>query len=188
MSGKRLNRPTVESSAPPSRSTIQRFNGSTIFIANRQRTRKVNPRLLKQLTRTLLAELNAEANELEINLVATSEMTRLNETYLLHAGSTDVIAFDYSSPRLQTSNPKPQIHGEIFICLDEAILQARQFGTSWPSEVVRYLIHGILHLLGFDDTNPGARRRMKREENRMLRRLSARFSLAQLSRPDKLSA
>ncbi|HTY87103.1 MAG TPA: rRNA maturation RNase YbeY [Candidatus Acidoferrum sp.] len=159
-----------------------------IVIANCQRTRTIDRRFLKEITRLLLAELNIAPAGLDVNLVAAAQMTRLNETYLRHAGSTDVIAFDYSSPRPQTSKPKPQIHGEIFICVDEAVAQARRFGTSWQSEIVRYLVHGVLHLLGFDDATPGARRRMKREENRRLRRLADRFSLAQLSRPARISA
>jgi probable rRNA maturation factor len=76
--------------------------------------------------------------------------------------------------------------GEIFICVDEAVLQARRFRTSWPSEVVRYLVHGVLHLRGYDDLQPAARRRMKRQENRLLRALAARFSLSQLERHAKL--
>jgi len=54
---------------------------------------------------------------------------------------------------------RPTILGEIFICVDEAVLQARKFGTSWPSEVVRYIIHGVLHLCGFNDSSaaPGAK-------------------------------
>ncbi len=171
-------------------------------IVNRQRTKKINRRRLKHFTQALLAELKVEAVELEINLVAAPEITRLNETFLHHAGSTDVIAFDYrlgvppSSGNFAASPAgrnrlKPghrTLHGEIFICVEEAILQARRFGTSWQSEIVRYLIHGILHLLGFDDANAGARRKMKREENRLLRRLSRLFSLAQLSAPAKLGA
>ena len=46
------------------------------------------------------------------------------------------------------------LHGEIFICVDEAVLQARKFRTSWQSEIVRYLVHGVLHLLGHDDSRP----------------------------------
>jgi len=52
-------------------------------------------------------------------------------------------------PELQT------LLGEIYICVDEAVLQARKFGTSWQSEVIRYLVHGVLHLLGFDDSSGG---------------------------------
>ena len=46
------------------------------------------------------------------------------------------------------------LHGEIFICVDEAVWQARKFRTSWQSEIVRYLVHGVLHLLGHDDSRP----------------------------------
>jgi probable rRNA maturation factor len=166
-----------------------------IAVVNRQRTRKINLRLLKKITSALLTELEIEKAEIGICLAAGPEMTRLNETFLKHKGSTDVIAFDYEfgvppsggSKRgvmpAQNNRLKPghqTLHGEIFICVDEAVLQARKFGTSWQSEVIRYLVHGILHLLGLDDSSAGARRKMKREENRRLREMSRRFPLSKL--------
>jgi probable rRNA maturation factor len=66
--------------------------------------------------------------------------------------------------------------------VDEAIIQARRFRTSWPAELVRYLVHGVLHLRGFDDHTAADRRRMKTEENRLLRLLAGRFPLSQLAR------
>jgi rRNA maturation RNase YbeY len=72
--------------------------------------------------------------------------------------------------------------------VDDAIQQAKEFQTSWQAEVVRYAIHGVLHLLGYDDLKPHLRREMKREENRLVRRLEGKFSFAQLSRPAKLRA
>jgi len=165
-----------------------------VAIASRQRARKVNRRLLRQITAALLADLKIEPVELGIYIVATPEMTRLNEKFLRHAGPTDVIAFDYgfgvppsrgspTSVSLRRCRLKPELqtlHGEIFVCVEEAITQARKFGTSWQSEVVRYIIHGVLHLLGFDDASAGARCKMKREENRRLRELSRRFPLSKL--------
>ena len=151
-----------------------------IAIVNRQRVRKINLRLLKKITRELLAELELDKAGIGICLVTAPEMTRLNETFLKHKGSTDVITFDHSDPSSQTPDPGPNIHGEIFICVDEAVLQARMFGTSWQSEVVRYLVHGVLHLLGFDDSSAAARRKMKREENRLLREITRRFPLSKL--------
>jgi probable rRNA maturation factor len=168
----------------------------SVAIANRQRAKKINLRLLKQIVNALLAELELEKAEIGICLAGAPEMTRLNETFLRHAGSTDVITFDYhieggaGSPLPAAGAhgvSRPTIQGEIFVCMDEAVLQARKFGTSWPSEMVRYIIHGALHLLGFDDSNADARRKMKREENRLLDGLSRRFSLAQLSRPARIS-
>ena len=72
------------------------------------------------------------------------------------------------------------LHGELYICLDDAIAQAKEFRTTWQSEVVRYVIHGVLHLLGHDDHAAAARRKMKREENRLLRHLAKEFPLASL--------
>jgi probable rRNA maturation factor len=163
-------------------------------VASRQRVQKINRRLLKQITTALLADLKIEKAELGIHLVAVQEITRLNEKFLHHKGSTDVITFDYTNEVAQASRlPRPSnrrqsssrdgcatFHGEIFICVDEAVLQARKFGTSWQSEVIRYMVHGVLHLLGFDDSSAGARRKMKREENRLLREITRRFPLSKL--------
>jgi rRNA maturation RNase YbeY len=156
-------------------------------IANRQRTKRIQLRLLRQIAGHLLAqELGLESWNLSLCLLAAPAMTRLNETFVGHAGSTDVITFDYSerSPGIPSAEPgfkAEALHGEIFICVDEALLQARRFGTSWPAEVVRYLVHGVLHLRGFDDLQSADRRRMKREENRLHRALAARFPLDRLA-------
>jgi probable rRNA maturation factor len=152
-----------------------------LVIANRQCVKKFDLRLLKKITAALLEELQVTEASLEINLLAAEEMAALNETFLQHEGSTDVITFDYA-------NKTSALQGEIFICVDDAILQAKQFKTSWQSEIVRYIVHGVLHLLGHDDTAAAARRRMKREENQLLARLAKKFSLAQISRHPKLRA
>jgi probable rRNA maturation factor len=173
-----------------------------VNVFNCQRAQKINLPLLRQIAETLLAELKIQGADLEINLVAAGEMTWLNERYLHHVGSTDVITFDYglgvppsggfrSEQTRRTNRLKLELqnlHGEIFICLDEALRQARKFRTSWQLEVTRYLAHGVLHLLGYADSQAEERRKMKREEHRLLRRLSRRFSLAQLARPAKLAA
>ena len=165
-----------------------------IVVANRQRAQRINPRLLKQIVTAFLPQLKIECAELGINLVAAPEMTLLNETFLRHKGPTDVITFDYAekakrASRLPTKPLKrkmdghdacPALHGELFICVDEAILQSKRFKTSWQAEIVRYLIHGVLHLLGHGDRSPAARRKMKREENRWLREISRRFALSKL--------
>jgi probable rRNA maturation factor len=171
-----------------------------IVIANRQRTRKINPHLLKEIAEALLADLKIKEAELGINLVTAREMTLINETFLRHEGSTDVITFDYGSSVGQASrllsysktkngdrrDACPALHGEIFVCVDEALLQAKQFKTTWQWEIVRYLVHGVLHLLGHDDRHAAARRKMKREENRRLAGLSKKFCLAQIGGASKL--
>ncbi|HKW29239.1 MAG TPA: rRNA maturation RNase YbeY [Verrucomicrobiae bacterium] len=159
-----------------------------VVLANRQRTRSLNPHLLKQIASALLVDLKIEDAELGVHLIATPEMTRLNERFLRHEGSTDVITFDYSDAGRRAPAARQQLYGEIFICVDEAVLQAHRYGTSWQLEILRYLVHGVLHLLGHDDSHTGERRKMKREEDRRVRELSRRFSLAQPGRTAKLSS
>ena len=160
----------------------------SLTILNRQRTKKINPRFLKQVVAELFAELTITEAELGILLVSAKTMARVNWQFLQHTGSTDVITFDHRDFQFPISNRQLKIHGELFICVDEAVKQAKDFGTNWQSEVVRYVVHGVLHLLGYDDLKPDLRRTMKREENRLVRHLTKRFALAQLSRPGKMAA
>jgi probable rRNA maturation factor len=167
----------------------------TLSIRNRQRAVPVDARQLRRITLALLKErLGPGGFELGIRLVGATEMTRLNETFLRHAGSTDVITFDHTSPvaALVKARSQPDghraftsaatiLHGELFICLDEAVRQARRFRTTWQSELVRYVVHGVLHLTGCDDRRAADRRKMKREENRLLRKLGRSFDFAWLA-------
>lgn len=144
-----------------------------LTLSNRQRTRKINVLRLKEIADTVLVELAGPAAVLEINLVSPAQMAKVNESFLQHEGPTDVITFDYGEPGAT-------LHGELFICPAVAVSQAREFRTDWRSEVVRYIVHGILHLLGHDDLETAARRRMKRRENRIMRDLARRFALSKL--------
>jgi probable rRNA maturation factor len=153
-----------------------------IVITNRQRSEKINARLFRQIVSALLSDLNLADAELGIQLVGAKEMARVNRQFLRHEGSTDVITFDHLTEDSALQTTPGRLHGELFICVDDAVAQATEFQTTWQSEVVRYLVHGVLHLRGHEDGRPDLRRKMKREENRLVRRLAQAFSLAQLSR------
>ena len=151
----------------------------TLTLRNRHRARRVDLRFLRRIARALLRDAQPNAGfDLGVYLVAAPEMTRLNETFLQHKGSTDVITFNYTEPPGQ-----PCLHGEIFICLDEAVSQARRFHTTWQSELVRYVVHGVLHLLGYDDQDTRARRKMRTAENALVGRLAREFAFRGLQPP-----
>ena len=164
----------------------------TLSLLNRQHVRRVDTRLLRRITLHVIeSELNIPSFELAIHLVGEKEMAQVNWDFLQHEGSTDVITFDHSGdgPRvgtgpdeLETRNSKLEtpLHGELFICLEDAVKQAREFRTTWQGELARYVIHGLLHLCGHDDLKPAPRRKMKREENRLLRLVAKHFPLAKL--------
>lgn len=188
MKVKLLNRRIVESSRRRADSTIQPFNHSTVTVFNRQQTKKINTRLLRQIVGALFEKLEISEAELGINLVGAKEMAAVNWQFLQHEGSTDVITFDHANTGARSKEQGAKLHGELFICVDDAISQAKKFKTIWQTEVVRYVVHGVLHLLGHDDLKPDLRRKMKHEENRLVRLLAKRFALAQLSRTAKLGA
>jgi len=152
-----------------------------LFLRNRQRVRAIDLRLLRRVVNSLLSDLGVNDFDLAIHLISEHEMTRINETRLRHAGSTDVITFDYVEP-------DRVLAGEIFVCVHEALAQAARFRVTWQEELVRYIIHGILHLRGFDDLRSVARRRMKREEGRLLKKLGRDFRLSKLARKRKVTA
>ena len=147
-----------------------------LTFCNRQRARRVNLELLHEIAAALLnKKLSLRRYDLAIHLVSAGTITRLNERFLRHAGSTDVIAFSYA-PRRSLR----QLHGELFVCVDEAIAQSARYRTTWQEELTRYLVHGVLHLVGHDDDTPKARRTMKICENRLLRQLAREFPLRAL--------
>lgn len=164
-------RPAAERAGVALRPTSQ-----LLQIQNRQRTRSVDTRLLKKLLRDVLSnDLGVARYEICVHLVGAREMTSVNETFLQHAGSTDVITFSHREPPSTT-----ELHGELFVCVDEAIELAPRFRGTWQSELVRYAVHGFLHLQGLDDREPAARRRMKRVENQVLRSLRKRSAVERI--------
>ena len=139
---------------------------------------------LRRIVRALARDLpQIHRLELGVYLVEEEEMTRLNETFLRHRGVTDVITFNYND----AGDPE-SIHAEIFVCLDEARTQARRFGTRWEQELVRYIVHGSLHLAGYDDRRKAARLRMKRRENALLTELTRKFALGKLGGNTRVKA
>jgi probable rRNA maturation factor len=138
---------------------------------------------LKKLTLAAVRRLAPDADvEVCVHLVGAPKITALNEDFLGHEGPTDVITFDLSD------GAPGRLAGEIFVCVEVAEKQAREFQTQWPEEVARYVVHGFLHLMGHDDLDPASRRRMKRVENQTVRWLAQQARLARINSPKKKTA
>ena len=159
-----------------------------VRVFNRQRGRAVDTRLLRRMTRSLLEEtMGLGEFDLTVQLVGARAMARLNQLHLNHEGPTDVITLDYAANGT-AGGPAKGLAGEIIVCVDVAEEQARRFRVTWKAELARYVIHGILHLRGHDDQNAVGRRRMKREEGRLLKELGGRFRLSKLAHKPKVTA
>ena len=148
-----------------------------IAVRNRQRARRLNTATIRKLCLWIADVTPRFAHfELGVHFVSAKRMAQIHQRFMSIPGSTDVITFDHGS------KPPLHIHGEMFISIEDAIKQAREFRTSWQEEVARYLIHGVLHLAGCDDTTEFRRKGMKTIENRVLRRMRNDFDLTEIGK------
>lgn len=95
-------------------------------------------------------------------LVNDRRIRAMNVEFLDHDYATDVITFPLDDEA---------VDGEIYISVETAARQAKEYNVSFKQELLRLVIHGVLHLLGFDDATPELRGRMHQEENRVLQAL-----------------
>ena len=148
----------------------------TLCFRNRQRVCLIDLRFLRRIISYALEHhFGTLSYELCFHFVEAKEMARVNEQFLQHVGPTDVITFDHS-------DAAGVLHGEIFICPEVAVSQAREFHTTWQEELVRYAIHGLLHLQGHDDQSAAPRKEMKRQEDRVVADLVRHFAIGRLQR------
>ena len=124
---------------------------------------KVNKIRILKLVNNLKKELNFSISSLPVNFISSSEITIINKKYLNHNYSTDIITFNYSGSQ-------NNLDGEIFISYDDAKKNSHKFKNSLAEEIFRLVIHGILHLLGYDDIKAKDYKIMKRLENQLLNR------------------
>ncbi|MBK6909627.1 MAG: rRNA maturation RNase YbeY [bacterium] len=94
-------------------------------------------------------------------LVNDRRMAKLHRDFLSTPGTTDVITFNLT-------DPGAALEGEIYICLDQARRQARQYRVPLYQEIARLATHGVLHLAGLDDATPRERAAMRKLEDRAL--------------------
>ncbi|WP_462318816.1 rRNA maturation RNase YbeY [Marinilabilia sp.] len=92
---------------------------------------------------------------------------KINRQYLNHDYTTDIITFDYSTRR--------KISGDIVISIPTVTLNAERFQVSFQQEVLRVIIHGILHLIGYKDSTDDEKEQMRQAENLSLLFLETNF-------------
>ncbi|MEW6194752.1 MAG: rRNA maturation RNase YbeY [Bacteroidota bacterium] len=125
------------------------------------RNLRINNAAVHKIISTIKKEYELNIKSLEINFVPSKIIHEINKKYLDHDYTTDVISFNYS-------NESNNLDGEIFICSEIADENAKYFKVSLDNELKRLVIHGILHLIGYDDLSRNDKLKMRNVENRLL--------------------
>jgi rRNA maturation RNase YbeY len=113
---------------------------------------------------SVIGDVKLEAESLDIIFVDDDTLKEMHREYLDDPTFTDVITFDLGDDGV--------IEGELYISLDRAREQADTYGVPYFTEINRLIIHGILHLKGYDDLTDELRREMKIVENRLVEKYS----------------
>ena len=139
---------------------------------------------LRRLVQTLMGQVTEPSSELAVSLVGDRRMRRINRVFRGKDRTTDVLAFAMREGRApHRSRLAAMMLGDVVISVPTAMRQARAGGHSLDEELVILLIHGLLHLCGYDhERNRAEARRMQRRERLMRRRLGKVQGLVRLAR------
>ena len=121
--------------------------------------------------------------DLSVVFLPADRMAELNETSLGHSGPTDVISFDLRLPECsfpKMENDPFEADIELYICPDVARKEAEKRGLPYAREITLYMAHGFLHAAGEDDLEPAKKRRMRRQEKRVLAALEKQFDFERI--------
>lgn len=136
-----------------------------ILIRNRQRFRPLDKARITKAASTILSLLDQSGAELSILFVGDKKMAELNSTYRGINKSTDVLSFEAGIP--VKNHDIGNVLGDVVINIPVTESQAKEYGTGFYDELYRLLIHGTLHLLGYDhelSAYKAAKMRRKEEE------------------------
>ncbi len=142
----------------------------TLRISGPPRRRGIprpDKRLLRRRATRLLREIDRASSELSLNLVPDGEIAKLNESYRRKKGPTDVLAFSLLEG--EGAEFRGELLGDVVVGIETAERQARRGRRTLDDELARLVIHGTLHLIGYDHVRDCDARVMRAEERRLWR-------------------
>ena len=143
-----------------------------IQIANRQKRRRVPLKRLQRTARILIDALKRPDAELSVLLVDDRRIAQLNREFLDREGPTNVIAFPMQEGRFAELHPT--LLGEVVISVDTAAAEAERAGIAFERRLFELLVHGVLHLCGYDHEHDRAQaRRMAAKSRAIMKKIEA---------------
>jgi probable rRNA maturation factor len=148
-----------------------------IRIDNRNKTFRLDERFIRRLVLEVLGIIKRRGmGSLEVVFLSDKAIRPLNRKYRGKDRATDVLSFNIASGEFGEDG----FFGEIFISTDTAVKNCAIYGTRLEEEIALYVIHGILHLFGYEDYTKDARARMSRKQEKVLERLCTKIDLSKV--------
>ncbi len=137
-----------------------------IFLTNEQKDVRIPAKLIVDAAKVVMRgeKIRGDAG---IVVVDERSIRRLNREYLDHDYITDVISF----PLRDETNPADKMFGEVVVNACKASREAKKRGTAMRRELLLYVIHGLLHLCGYDDDTASNIAAMRERENHYLEKI-----------------
>ena len=141
-----------------------RFNVTiTIHITNRQKSLPIDRRRIRHVVHTILRDAKIARAEISIAVVDDPTIARLHQQFLDDPEPTDVLSF-------VLERSERCLEGEVVVSAETALACATKYKSTPQDELLRYVIHGALHLLGYDDAAPRQRAAMRKRERKYLQK------------------
>ena len=138
-----------------------------VWIRNLQKPTPLDLKKFKKIAKTILTDLALPDAEVSISFVGDAQIQELNRRYLGRDKPTNVLAFSMRDGKFVSLHP--QLLGDVIISVDTARRQSNRFGLSEMETIILLMIHGILHLLGYEHQG------IRKEANEMARRQKELF-------------
>jgi probable rRNA maturation factor len=138
-----------------------------IEVINRQRKRKVKPKEWGEFATRALQSVNSDNRDATIVFVSNDSMQKLNRKFRGKNSATDVLSFP-AQPEVFEKDLQANL-GEVVISVDRAVAQAKENGLTFTNEMQQLILHGLLHLCGYDHESDNGE--MNRLELKLRRKL-----------------
>ena len=145
-----------------------------ISVRQEAKRYKVSHSRVQKLTGNILKHLSVSAAELDILLVSDSTIRKINRKLLKHDWTTDVISIGEKGTVPKRGLSPKLIQGNLVISLDTTARQAKEYGNDFFYELMFYICHGILHILGWQDSTAAQRKKMWKKQEQILKTLKVR--------------
>jgi probable rRNA maturation factor len=140
-----------------------------VQVTSSQQILNVDPTQVEAIIAAILKEKQVSCDEVSIHFASIEEITQMHGDYFNDPTPTDCITFPIDDSEDEEFY---KVLGEVFVCPEVALNYSKEHQVNFEEELTLYIVHGLLHLLGYDDIEEMDRSEMRQQEAHLMRLLS----------------